>query len=198
MHPQSIPQEDLVSRLWPRCCGGDKVAFGRIAEHCYPALFQYGTKFSTDRELIKDSLQDLFLDIWEKRERLVCVNNPRPYLFRAFRNNLLHRLKAVTRFSSLSAEEPADFAEVSFETEWIRRETDRDVDHKLHQILNLLPKRQREALYLRYYENLSYEEIAEVMGLRRQAVANYLQYGIRKIKEYWEQVTISVLAFLMV
>ena len=53
-------------------------------------------------------------------------------------------------------------------------ETDQLIRHKLRRAIELLPKRQREALYLRYFENLTYEEIAQVMGLQRQAVANYL------------------------
>jgi RNA polymerase sigma factor (sigma-70 family) len=68
-------------------------------------------------------------------------------------------------------------------------ETDQLVRHKLRRAIELLPKRQREDLYLRYFENLTYEEIAQVMGLQRQAVANYLQ----KLCEHWHQLTTLVL-----
>ncbi len=195
MRPEIIPQEDPVARLWPRYCQGDKDAFGQLAEHCYKPLHHYGTKFTDDRELIKDCLQDLFLDIWEKRGQLTSVNSPRPYLFQAFRNNLLHRIKQVSRFSGIGAEH--EFSAFSSETEWIRRETEIQLNEKLERVMEMLPKRQREALYLRYYENLTYDEIAGVMGLKRQAVANYLQYGIQKLRDYWEQIVISLLLLLM-
>ncbi len=182
--------------LWPLYCGGDKNAFGKIAEHCYKSLHHYGTKFTDDRELIKDCLQDLFLDIWEKREQLSGVVSPRPYLFQAFRYNLLHRIRQRARFSQIGSEE-LEFSSFSSEAEWISRETESLLDQKLQQVLELLPKRQKEALYLRYYENLSYEEIAGVMGLRRQAVANYLQYGIQKMRDYWQQIVISLLLLLI-
>lgn len=196
MRPKVISQEDPVARLWPHYCGGDKDAFSRIAELCYQPLHQYGTKFTDDRELIKDCLQDLFLDIWEKREQLARVLNPKPYLFQAFRNNLLHRTKQVSRFSEIRFENEIAFSSFSSETEWIHRETEESLDRKLQQVMERLPKRQREALYLRYYENLTYEEIADVMGLQRQAVANYLQYGIQKLRDYWQQMVISLVLLL--
>ena len=90
-----------------------------------------------------------------------------------------------------------EFSSFSSEAEWILRETESGLEQKLQQIMSQLPKRQREALYLRYYENLTYEEIADVMGLRRQAVANYLQYGIQKLRDYWQQMVISLLLFFI-
>ncbi len=197
MRPQLIPQDDPVNPLWPLFCAGDKDAFGQIAEHCYKPLHHYGTRFTGDRELIKDCLQDLFLGLWEKRAHLSGVSSPRPYLFQAFRNNLLYRIKSTSRFTGISAGEESGFCSFSSETEWIQRETAVHMDEKLQRVMELLPKRQREALYLRYYENLTYDEIAEVMGLRRQAVANYLQYGIQKLRDYWQQIVISLVLFLI-
>ena len=197
MRPKPVHQEDPVNRLWPLYCRGDREALGRLVEHCYKSLYHYGTKFTHDRELIKDCLQDLFLDIWVKREQLAEVASPRPYLFQAFRNNLLHRIRQSQRFSEMSSDDERDFSSLSSEAEWIRRETECGLEQKLHQVMELLPKRQREALYLRYYENLSYEEIATVMGLRRQAVANYLQYGIQKLRDYWQQTVISLILMVV-
>lgn len=197
MRPKLILQEDPVSPLWHLLCSGDKDAFGQITENCYKPLYQYGTKFTDDRELIKDCLQDLFLDIWEKRTHLSGVANPRPYLFQAFRNNLLRRTRRISRFSEIGPGAELEFSSFSSEAEWIHRETEAGLEHKLQLVMKQLPKRQREALYLRYYENLTYEEIADVMGLRRQAVANYLQYGIQKLRAYWQQMVISMLLFLI-
>ncbi len=197
MRPKLILQEDLVSPLWQLLCAGDKDAFGQITEYCYKPLYHYGTKFTDDRELIKDCLQDLFLDIWEKRTHLSGVANPRPYLFQAFRNNLLRRTRRVSRFSEIGSGDELEFSSFSSEAEWIHRETEAGLEQKLQQVMKQLPKRQREALYLRYYENLTYEEIADVMGLRRQAVANYLQYGIQKLRDYWQQMVIPLLLFLV-
>jgi RNA polymerase sigma factor (sigma-70 family) len=179
------------SFLWQKFCGGDKEALGRLAEENYLALYHYGTKFTTDKDQIKDCLQDLFLDLWEKRSVLTEVVAVKPYLFQALRNNLIRKVRRQTVFSELNDDQHStDFTP---ESAWILSETDQLMLHRLTQSIELLPKRQREALYLRYYENLSYEEIGEVMGLQRQAVANYLQYGIQKLREYWQHSVISLL-----
>ena len=187
--------DNYETTRWQQFCAGDKTAFGEIAELNYTALHHYGTRFTSDRDLIKDCIQDLFLEIWEKRENLDHVISIKPYLFQSLRNNLIRRIKKQSLFSEISQD---DFPEdgLSAESDWILSETDQLTSSRLQNGIELLPKRQREALYLKYYENLSYDEIGEVMGLQRQAVANYLQYGIQKLREYWQcKTTILVLIF---
>ncbi len=178
---------------WHLFCAGDRDAFTEIAKKNYAPLYHYGTRFTLDKCLIQDCLQDLFLDMWEKREYLARITAIKPYLFQSLRNNLIRRIRKQSLFSDLREFEDTLFNDSSPESELILTETDQFLNHKLRQAIELLPQRQREALYLRYYENLSYEEIAEVMGLQRQAVANYLQYGIQKLREYWHQLATILL-----
>ncbi len=189
-------QESYLSARWQQFCAGDKSAFGEIAEHHYAGLYHYGTRFTGDQDLIKDCLQDLFLRMWEKRESLVGVENIKPYLFQAVRNNLVRRVKRQAIFSDITKNEVEPLDDMSPESDWILHETDLLTSEKLKHAIELLPKRQREALYLKYYQNLSYEEIADVMGLQRQAVANYLQYGIQKLREYWQHSAVLISLFI--
>nr|WP_295927055.1 sigma-70 family RNA polymerase sigma factor [uncultured Dyadobacter sp.] len=184
---ESLSETYLITR-WQQFCAGDKSAFGEITERNYAALYHYGTRFTSDRDLIKDCLQDLFLEIWEKRHSLSHIGTIKPYLFQSLRNNLIRRVRKQSFFSDIRDDDVED--DVSPESDWIIQETDQLTSHRLKQAIDSLPKRQKEALYLKYYENLSYEEIATVMGLQRQAVANYLQYGIAKLREYWQQAAI--------
>ena len=189
----SASQHDsLLDDLWMQFCKGDQKALGDIAADFYSSLHHYGTKFTDDRELIKDCLQDLFLEIWEKRDRIADVRNPKSYLFQAFRNNLLYRVKKANRYRGILESDTDQLSTFSLEADWISKETENDLGQKLGQTFERLPKRQREALYLRYYEELSYDEIADIMGLQRQAVANYIQYGIQKLRVYWQQTLISL------
>lgn len=183
----------VMEDLWLQCCNGHEEALGGLASGFYPSLYYYGTKFTEDRELIKDCLQDLFLDLWERREMLGEVRSPKAYLFQAFRNNLFYRIKKASRYQELTESDTFELSSYSHETAWIEGEAESNLAQKLGQSMERLPKRQREALYLRYYENLSYEEIAVIMGLRRQAVANYIQYGIQKLRLFWQQATISLI-----
>lgn len=180
---------------WHRFCAGDREAFAEFANKNYAPLYHYGTRFTPDKGLIQDCLQDLFLEIWEKREDLHRITAIKPYLFQSLRNNLIRRLRKQSLFSDILDYDDIFFNNSSPESELIVSETDQLIHFKLRKAIELLPKRQREALYLRYYENLTYEEIAQVMGLQRQAVANYLQYGIQKLREHWHQ--LATLALLI-
>lgn len=185
-----------MSECWSQFCAGDKSAFGDLVDLHFNSLYHYGTRFTPDKELIKDCIQDLFLELWEKREKLSHIVSIRPYLFQSLRNNLLYLVKKQSRFSDLSSNEQQFSAGISPELEWISDETDALNRSRMSDGMELLPKRQREALYLKYYEDLSHEEIAGVMGLQKQAVANYLHYGLLKLREYWKYKTILLIMMI--
>ena len=122
----------------------------------YQPLFQYGTRISKDHDLIKDCIQDLFLDFWERKEAYASITSPKSYLFQALRNNLVRK----TKKSKLQTDSEtfnnlfSDYTDP--ETDLIYSETLDNTKSKMLQILNQLPNRQKEALYLKYYENLTY------------------------------------------
>lgn len=170
---------------------GDKTALEALATRYYRPLFHYGTRFTTNHALIEDGLQDLFLDIWEKKHTLTVVKSVKAYLFTAIRHNLLHRVRRDQLFTVF--EETDDYEDSVFSPEslLLAHEYEQTQKDLLKQSLDRLPRRQREAIYLRYYEELSYEEIASVMGLTRQVVANYLQHALLTLRKYCRNVLLS-------
>jgi RNA polymerase sigma factor (sigma-70 family) len=188
--------DNYLSDRWLQFCAGDKTALGDLFDHQFTPLYHYGTRFASDKGLIKDCIQDLFLEIWEKREKLDHIVSIRAYLFQSLRNNLITMNRKQMRFSDLAA--GADFLTSDFspESQCITDETSELNNNLLVNGIEMLPKRQREALYLKYYEELSHEEIGEIMGLQKQAVANYIHYGIQKLREYVKGKNILLTLFL--
>jgi RNA polymerase sigma factor (sigma-70 family) len=182
--------------LWQQLRTGDREAFAGLMERYYQPLFNYGTKLSTDRDLIKDCLQDLFLEFWEKHQTLSQIDCVKAYLFMSVRNNLIRRIKKEGLLTNITHDDSFVDENISPEIQYIFAETENWQNQKLKASIEALPKRQRETLYLRYYENLSYEEIAKVMGLQRQAVANYIQYALQKLRLFWQQPVSSLVVFL--
>jgi RNA polymerase sigma factor (sigma-70 family) len=182
--------------LWLQVKVSDKLAFERLLAKFYQPLFQYGSKLTTDIELTKDCLQDLFLDIWEKRKKINEVDCVKAYLFMAFRNNLRRRIKKEMFLGELSDKNDFSDESLSPELSYILEETQNWESTKLKKTISLLPERQKEALYLRFYEGLSYDEIAEIMQLNHQAVANYIHYALQKLRNYWVKVISVALVFL--
>lgn len=154
------------------------MAWEQIYDCYFPLLFRYSLRFTTDRDMVKDLLQDLFLDLYMKQERLQQVRNLRSYLLVCTRRRLLKRLEKEARHRSVPfSEEAHDFQlELSPESKLIAVQMFESTYHFLQKALDSLTKRQKEAVYLRFYENLSYEEIGEILGMKEVKYARTLIY----------------------
>ncbi|QEC52763.1 RNA polymerase sigma factor (sigma-70 family) [Anseongella ginsenosidimutans] len=149
------------------------------AYDCYfPLLFRYSLRFTADRDIIKDLLQDLFLDLYLKRELPGSIRNLRSYLLVSVRRNLLKRLsrEAARRMIPFSEESNDFLLELSAESRIIAGELLESRSHYLQKAVDSLTRRQKEAVYLRFYENLSYDEIGEIMGMKEVKYARTLIY----------------------
>ncbi len=177
---------DANAVLWLKFKSGDAAAFGELSQVHYRALYNYATKFSSDSEFIRDCIQELYLDLWERRAFLSETAFVKSYLLKALRHRLIKESVRLKRFK-----EPkellfdADGADLSIESTIIENEHLKHQIKRLNQIVSHLSKRQQEIIYLRFYQNLENEDISHVMNLGRQSVANLLYRTIKEIKEIW-------------
>jgi RNA polymerase sigma factor (sigma-70 family) len=174
------------NQIWAAFKSGEENAFANLYFHYYLRLYHYGLKLVQDEELVKDVLQDFYLYLFENRENLVEeVNNITSYLLVAFRRRLLR--KNNTRKTNREHQEksiPKDFFFViSVEDIIIEKESKAQNKETVLRLLNELPPRQREILYLKYYMDLSLPEIAEALGISYQVVANHLYRAHKKLKK---------------
>lgn len=180
-----VPDEEL----WNALQEDDSAAFTLLVRRHARLLISYGRKFSPDPEVVQDAVQDLFAEIWQYRKRITPVQNIHTYLYVSLRRKIL---KAVKRSSGISLSEPG-FHEIPFhitfsvQEQWIESESEHLRIRYLNSLINRLPERQKEALYLKFYQNLSHEEIAEVMGIRYQSVSNLIQRALEQIRRHWKQ-----------
>jgi RNA polymerase sigma factor (sigma-70 family) len=154
-------------------------------ESNYTSLYNYGSKFSENRELIKDCIQDLFMNLWNKRETISKNVNVKAYLFSSLRR-LLHR-KIVSAGKHSSSVIDTQFIDsftfhVSIEQEIITNESAARMAKKIAASLENLPARQKEVVYLKYFHNLNRDEIARAMNISPQTVSNLLQVALKKLK----------------
>ncbi|WP_254560911.1 RNA polymerase sigma factor [Dyadobacter diqingensis] len=179
------PQE-LDSALWRQFKSGDPDALGELTQLHYRALYNYGSKFTRDPEFIRDCIQELFLDLWEKRDAISDTDFVKSYLFKSLRHKIFKeniRLKRFQQPEELSFD--SDEYTLSIESIIIENDHHQQQIIQLNQIISNLTNRQREIIYLRFYQGLDYEEITEVMGLGRQSTANLLYRTLKEIKENW-------------
>ena len=169
-------------QLWQQLKSGDKKALERIYRAHVMHLSDYGRRFCSDDMLVQDCLQDLFVYLWQKRETMQVTDAIRPYLLVSFRRRIIRALQSRKGTVTMD-DHPLDFiADWSFEEQLIAQDMAEEQRKQLKAGLSELSERQREALFLRYYEGLTYEEIGEVMGLRYQSIRNLVSRAIHKLR----------------
>lgn len=171
--------------LWLAFQHGDAGALGKLVGRHYNALLQYARKFSRDEELIADCIQNVLLRIWDTRQRLSVPTNVKYYLLGSVRHAVIEAVKKDRLIEHEYEWETWTGETEDVEADWIERETNETDLGQLRQRFDKLSPRQREALYLRYYEELSYAEIGQLMGINPQSVANTLQIAIQNLRKNW-------------
>ncbi len=163
--------------LWDRLREGDRDAFSEIYRRYFPLLFRYCSRFTHDTGLVKDTLQDFFTDLYLRRAMPGTPDKPKSYLLVSVRRKLVRALDKVPYTRALPEEHtPVFMLELSPESYLISRQTAALAERHMQQTLDRLTLRQKEAVYLRFYEGLSYDEIAEVMQLKAVKYARTLVY----------------------
>ena len=150
---QSIIGDDTDG--WNAFRNGDSEALMHLYRQHLSALYNYGYNLARDRSLVEDAIQDVFLYLRQHRDGLGAVQNVRAYLMQSLRHRVLHLLKQndvkTAGFSENLSETNAFRIDTAQEPAWVQDEANAERNHRLQYLLNELPKRQREALYLIYF-----------------------------------------------
>lgn len=184
-HPNHENPESVDERMWVNFRNGDATAFERIFKKYNPILTHYGIKFFYDRDVVEDCIQELFLQLWNKRDTLPEVNTVKYYLIASLRRLLLRKVVLLKRESdfnnSVATEQRAEVS--SHESQLIHQLSIKENSDKLALAIEQLPPRQRQAVYLKFYEERSYEEITSMMSINYQTARKFIYKGLQVIRE---------------
>jgi RNA polymerase sigma factor (sigma-70 family) len=170
--------------LWQRVKAGNELSFSLLYKRYTKRLYNYGMHHCHDHNLVMDCLQEIFTSIWDNRTTLSDVYAVNTYLFTSFRR-LLHKKLTWRRRFSLSLDRSKDVSfEIVLPIEYI---IERDEDavvriDRLRRCIGSLTKRQREALFLRFYNGLNYAEVASIMKLQVDSVYNLISKSIDALR----------------
>ncbi len=175
----------MKSNQWGCIVVGDRDAFLAVYESHYQALFAYGFSLTANRELTKDSIQEMFLEIWQTRTTLNKeVEHVRSYLFTWLRRKISSELgRSNTEKQHAASMDILSSDVLSYEDLLIAFQQSEEDKHKLHSALKKLSKGQLEVIRLKFFENLSYPEIAIRTGLSPRTVYNLVYEAMCHLRE---------------
>jgi RNA polymerase sigma factor (sigma-70 family) len=175
---------------------GDNRSFLLLYHTHYQALFCYGFTLSVDRELTKDCIQELFVEIWTTRSSLnKDVRDVRSYLFTWLRRKISRESARLAKEKSLDfneATEESNPIQASYEELLIAFQQSDEKKEQLRSALAKLTKKQLEIIKLKFFENLSYRAIAARKSLTPRTVYNTIYESIRQLRESMKVLLISL------
>ncbi|REG83111.1 RNA polymerase sigma factor [Algoriphagus antarcticus] len=169
--------------LWQSVRKGNDLAFSSLFQRFSNLLFNYGMHFCYNRELVKDCIQELFTNIWNRRESLTEIDSVKYYLFKSFRNLLIQYINRDRKFC-VDANEGQNFGESEppIESSIIIQDSLNENEGRISSALSKISKRQREIVVLKYFNDLSYSEIASLMSITPASAHNLLSKALQCLR----------------
>lgn len=168
--------------IWNDFRQGDKNALATIYDQHFGYLYNYGLKFTQNRELIKDTLQDLFFDLIRNREHLGDTDNIRFYLMKAYRRRIILSLSKPGHLTSIEGRTLRD-TELSPEEFLVQKESSGKRETIVRSLLQEITPRLREILYYRFICEMEYDQICELMSLKYESARKMVFRALKVLKE---------------
>lgn len=164
---------------------GNESAFIYIYERYFNVLYAYGLRIVGDSSVVKDALQDMFINLRERRSHLGDTDDIKFYLFKCLKRRLIKDFADWQgKKEGLEAIPEGIHFTLSHETQLIDQQLTVEIITKLNAAIAQLSPRKREIIYYSFYEGLSYRQIQEIMGLDSQQTTRNLMYkAIRYLRK---------------
>lgn len=171
--------------LWEDFREGSHEAFSKLYQYFINPLYAYSLGITNDRDLIKDCLHDLFVELWRNHSNLGPTTSVKFYLMASIKRKLVRHLDGNLRSNNHHAIFTRDYTEdsPSQESVLIHDEIQSEMNLKVVKSLHLLSKRQKEAIQLKFYKNLDTEQISACMNINAQSVYNLIFGALRILKD---------------
>lgn len=184
---------------WPAMVDGDEAAFQQIYRLHFTMLYEYGMRLSANEELVKESIQQLFVKIWTNRAGLDTVKRVRPYLLVSLRGVVYNKLRDEKRRRITTLEEDYDFQLVfSPESAYIQKESSDQQLLALKQAMDQLTPRQKEIIFLRYFQEMEYNDIAEIMNISVKGAYKLTARSLESLREILDLSMIALICLLKI
>lgn len=160
------------------------INFTELYDKTIDNLFAYGTKLTTDHEMIKDCIQDVFVKLYTKRGELESVVNIESYLYVSLKNRLNDEFR---HNSHLCDDEIDDNSKKTLHDEnsvYVLEniEEEQNKSKKVSDYMKCLSPRQQQIINLYYMEHRKYDDIGRIMGINYQSVRNLMHRSLLKLR----------------
>ena len=179
--PQNVIPDPADHTVWDKFKYGDREAFALLYRTHIHMLIAYGMRIASEQNVVKDAIQDLFMELWRSKEQLQPPRSIEAYLLKALRYKLMRNAKVQQRYQ---AEVPDAPDPLNIESSILLRETENLQKEQIQKAIAQLPQRQQEVINLRFFQGCSTEDVAGIMGLNYQSATNLLHRAVLHLRKF--------------
>jgi RNA polymerase sigma factor (sigma-70 family) len=171
--------------IWDKFRAGDQRAFTELYQYFVQPLYSYSIGVTSDKELIKDCLHDLFVELWRNHATIGPTTSVKYYLMASIKRKLIRHMETQMKNHVHHSNYMMDYMEADHSQEaiLIKYEEEIRTNKQLALCLNMLSKRQREAISLRFFQNMDTDQISDSMKINPQSVYNLIFGALRVMKD---------------
>jgi RNA polymerase sigma factor (sigma-70 family) len=182
-----LQNEKTEFARWDAVIRGDHEAYALLYKTYHPRLFNYGRKFVACAALIEDCIQEVLVRTWLHRHILAEVKNKNSYLFVSFRNSLMKAVQVHHKHAPGLTDDYTFSMEISVDQVMINQEHIYERRINLKQAVDRLSSRQKEAIFFKFYENMTYEEVAQILNISKKATYKLMARALTELKTIYKQ-----------
>jgi RNA polymerase sigma-70 factor, ECF subfamily len=157
---------------------GDEAAFSRLFDGYYAALCFFAAKYLGDMDLSRSLVQQVFVDLWVKREKTDIAISVKSYLYRSVKNRCIDHLRKERNTSEIS-KSVENFSQMPFRD----LVEEAELNDRINASINKLPEKCREVFLLCRFEGLKYAEIAQKLNISVKTVEMQMGIALKKLRE---------------
>jgi len=174
----------MTERLVKDFRNGDDKAFSILYDMYVQPLFNYGMRLTSDRELVKDCIHDVFVKVYQKRNDKNGFTNFGSYLMISLKNKILDEFRRQTFVTETAVDDcPITRSTPDLEHDYILHEAEERREQTVNHLMNSLTRRQRQAFTLYYLEERKYDDICDIMNMNYHSVRNLVHRGMLRLRE---------------
>jgi len=170
------------------------INFTELYDQTIDGLFSFGTKFTADREMIKDCIQDVFVKLYTKRGELDSVNNIESYLYVSLKNKINDEFRRCSHICDNDIDDNS--IKLLYENDdaydMERIEEEKKQQATLNEFVKCLSPRQRQIISLYFIEQRKYDDICQIMGINYQSVRNLMHRSLSRLRNIAARTSVAV------
>ncbi|MFN4144815.1 MAG: RNA polymerase sigma factor [Runella sp.] len=185
--------------LWQAFKKGDVQAYKILYKQHVNYLLNYGMRLYAERAIVEDCVQEVFVDLWQYRQTLTQPDDLRFYLMKSLRNRLGRHFRRNQPFVSGfdDVQDLPFLIEPSSEQRLVELQINEELRMAIQQALDQLSPRQREIVYLRYFNDLNYEQICQIMNINYQTARSQHYNALNTLRKYLKNTRLPLQMLLL-